>query len=176
MPGLVCTIYISAIAFVFSAACASAKPMPTVPTVDLARFMGKWYVIANIPTFIEKGAHNAIEEYTLTPEGEIDTVFTFRADAFDGKEKRYNPRGFVFNKTTNAEWRMQFVWPFKSEFLISYLDEKYSQTVIARTDRDYVWIMARQPVIAEADYAKIVAFLGAQGYDVSRIQKVPQRW
>lgn len=176
MPGAVRTIFISVTAFLFTAACASTKPMPTVPTVDLPRFMGKWYVIANIPTFIEKGAHNAIEEYTLTPEGEIDTVFTFRADSFEGKEKRYNPRGFIFNKATNAEWRMQFLWPFKSEFLISYLDEKYSQTVIARTDRDYVWIMARQPVIAEADYAKIIAFLREQGYDISRIQKVPQRW
>ena len=34
------------------------KP-PTIPTaapVDLPRFMGDWYVIANIPTFIEKDA------------------------------------------------------------------------------------------------------------------------
>ena len=28
----------------------------TVDYVDLERFMGDWYVIANIPTFIEKGA------------------------------------------------------------------------------------------------------------------------
>jgi apolipoprotein D and lipocalin family protein len=138
--------------------------------------MGKWYVIASIPTYIEKGAHNAIEEYSLTADGEIDTVFTFRADSFEGKEKRYNPRGFVVNTASNAEWRMQFLWPFKSEFLISYLDDKYSQTVIGRTDRDYVWIMARQPGISEADYSKIITFLASHGYDTSRIQKIPQRW
>lgn len=156
--------------------CASKQPMPTVPKVDLPRFMGDWYVIANIPTFIEEGAHNAIENYTLTSDGEIDTVFTFRADAFDGKEKRYNPRGFVVNKETNAEWRMQFVWPFKSEFLISYLDADYTQTVIARTDRDYVWIMARKPVMSDAEYQKIVRFLADNGYDVTRIRRVPQKW
>lgn len=27
------------------------KPMPAVDYVDLERFMGDWYVIANIPTF-----------------------------------------------------------------------------------------------------------------------------
>jgi apolipoprotein D and lipocalin family protein len=150
--------------------------MPTVAKVDLPRFMGKWYVIANIPTFIEKGAHNATEEYSLLSEQEIDTVFTFRADSFDGKEKKYNPRGFVVNRETNAEWRMQFIWPFKSEFLISYLNADYSQTIIARTDRDYVWIMARTPQISEADYNKMVAFLAANGYDTTKIQKVPQRW
>jgi apolipoprotein D and lipocalin family protein len=156
--------------------CASPQPMPTVAKVDLPRFMGKWYVIANIPTFIEKGAHNATEEYSLLSEQEIDTVFTFRADNFDGKEKKYNPRGFVVNQETNAEWRMQFIWPFKSEFLISYLNADYSQTIIARTDRDYVWIMARTPQISEADYNKMVAFLAANGYDTTKIQKVPQRW
>ncbi|MFO1479502.1 MAG: lipocalin family protein [Turneriella sp.] len=156
--------------------CASPQPMPTVAKVDLPRFMGKWYVIANIPTFIEKGAHNATEEYSLTPEQEIDTVFTFRADSFDGKEKKYHPRGFVVNRESNAEWKMQFMWPFKSEFLISYLNADYSQTIIGRTDRDYVWIMARTPQISESDYNKLVTFLAANGYDTSKIQKVPQRW
>ncbi|GAB4444095.1 MAG: lipocalin family protein [Turneriella sp.] len=150
--------------------------MPTVAKVDLPRFMGKWYVIANIPTFIEKGAHNATEEYALVAENEIDTVFTFRADSFDGKEKKYNPRGFVVNRESNAEWKMQFLWPFKSEFLISYLNADYSQTIIARTARDYVWIMARTPQISESDYVKLVAFLAANGYDTAKIQRIPQRW
>jgi len=37
------------------------EPMETVPYVDLERFMGDWYVVANIPTTIEKGAHNAVD-------------------------------------------------------------------------------------------------------------------
>jgi apolipoprotein D and lipocalin family protein len=37
-------------------------------SVDLERFMGDWYVIANIPTFIEKGAHNAVEGYQMVPQ------------------------------------------------------------------------------------------------------------
>jgi len=71
---------------------------------------------------------------------------------------------------------MQFVWPFKSEFLISYLNADYSQTIIGRTKRDYVWIMARTPQISESDYNKLVAFLAANGYDTTKIQRVPQRW
>jgi apolipoprotein D and lipocalin family protein len=48
--------------------------------------------------------------------------------------------------------------------------------VIGRNKRDYVWIMARQPTMPEADYRRIVEFLAAQGYDTTKIQKVPQRW
>ena len=69
--------------------------MKTVEYVDLDRFMGDWYVIANIPTFIEKGAHNAVETYTMNDDGTVDTVFNFRKDSFDGKAKRYNPKGFI---------------------------------------------------------------------------------
>ena len=61
--------------------------MPTVAKVDLPRFMGDWYVIANIPTFIETGAHNAVESYALAEDGSIETTFTFRDGAFDGKRE-----------------------------------------------------------------------------------------
>ena len=61
------------------AACAGSGPeMETVDYVDLERFMGDWYVIANIPTFIEEGAHNAVESYRLDDDGTIATTFTFR--------------------------------------------------------------------------------------------------
>jgi apolipoprotein D and lipocalin family protein len=161
------------------AACASGPsqaPIETVERVDLERFMGDWYVIANIPTFIEKGAHNAIESYKLDPDGSIATTFTFRKDGFDGELKTYTPRGFVEDRRSNAVWGMQFVWPIKGDFRIVWLDEAYSQTVIGRNKRDYVWIMARQPTMPEADYRRIVEFLAAQGYDTTKIQKVPQRW
>ena len=52
----------------------------------------------------------------------------------------------------------------------------YNQTVIARDKRDYVWIMARTPHIADADYQRLLQVVGAQGYNVSLVQKVPQLW
>lgn len=156
-------------------ACQSMPPMETVERVDLDRFMGDWYVIAHIPTFVERDAYNAVERYSLNDDGSIDTVFTFRKGDFDGERKRYNPTGFVRSED-NAEWAMQFLWPFKGEFLVIYLDDDYEQTVIGRTKRDYVWIMAREPEMTDADYEQIVAFLDDRGYDISELREVPQRW
>ena len=152
------------------------EPMPTVHYVDLPRFMGDWYVIANIPTRIERGAHNAVETYRMDDDGTIATTFTFNAGAFDGPRKEYNPRGFVRDTKTNATWGMQFIWPIKAEYLVVYLDEDYTQTVIGRSARDYVWIMARTPEIPEADYQAILRRVGELGYDLSKVQRVPQRW
>jgi apolipoprotein D and lipocalin family protein len=160
------------------AACQSTPtaPMPTVPKVDLQRFMGDWYVIANIPTFIEKGAHNAVESYRLDADGTIATTFTFRDGAFDGKPRRYTPRGFVRDDGSNALWGMQFLWPVKADYRITHLSDDYSQTIISREKRDYVWIMARTPSLPDADYQRLLKIVEAQGYDKSRVQKVPQRW
>jgi apolipoprotein D and lipocalin family protein len=154
---------------------AGPAPMPTVDHVDLERFMGDWHVIANIPTALEKGAHNAVESYRLEDDGTIATTFTFNDGGFDGPRKTYHPRGFVRDRQTNATWGMQFVWPIKAEYLVIYLDEAYTKTVIGRSKRDYVWIMAREPRMADADYREIIRFLESVGYDVSRIQEVPQR-
>ena len=156
--------------------CASKYPeMQTVDKVNLERLMGDWYVIANIPTFVEKGAHNAVESYRLDDDGTIDTTFTFRKGGFDGKRKTYNPRGFIEDES-NALWGMRFIWPFKGDYRIVYLNDDYTQTVIGRQKRDYIWIMARTPEIPEADYERIIEFADSVGYDVSKIQRVPQRW
>lgn len=159
------------------AGCGTTQPsIPTVRGVDIKRFMGDWYVIANIPTFLEMKAHNSVETYRLDTDGTIATTFTFRKGGFDGPLKSYHPRGFIRDTESNAVWDMQFLWPVKSEFLIIYLTEDYSITVIGRSKLDYVWIMARKPAISEADYRKILDFLAGVGYDTGRVVKVPQQW
>ena len=161
----------------FLGACNSQEgDLATVDYVDLERFMGPWYVIANIPTFLEKGAHNAVETYELNDDGTISTRFTFRADSFDGKHKDYNPKGFVLDTDTNARWGMRFIWPIKADYRIVWLDDDYSMTVIARQERDFVWIMARTPTISNADYDRLISFIDSIGYDVSKIERVPQQW
>jgi len=158
-------------------ACASQNPSPIKPVsyVNLNQFMGDWYVIACIPTVIETEAYNAIESYQLEKDGSINTTFVFRKGGFDGPEKRYNPRGFVVENTGNAVWGMQFIWPFKSEFIIAYLDKDYTSTIIARNARDYVWIMARKPFINDSQYQELIKTVTNLGYDVSKLRKVPHQ-
>lgn len=154
--------------------CQSMPPIHTVSQVDLKRFMGDWYVIANIPTFIEKEAYNAVESYRLAEDGSIQTTFTFNKGGYDGPVKTYTPRAFVRDTPSNAVWDMQFVWPFKAEYRIIYLDADYSKTVVGRTKRDYVWIMARTPAIPDHTYQEILRFLEQQGYDIGKVKMVPQ--
>jgi apolipoprotein D and lipocalin family protein len=115
-----------------------------------------------------------VESYRLAEDGTIETTFTFNKGGFDGPLKTYHPRGYIQDKESNAVWGMQFFWPFKAEYRIVFLNEDYTTTVIGRSKRDYVWIMARQPDIPDKDYALILNFLEDQGYDISKVKKVPQ--
>lgn len=168
-------LFITSVMF-FLQACSSTpeKPIPLAKSVDLNRFMGDWYVIANIPTFIEEGAHNAVESYALNEDGSVATTFTFNQDSFDGELKTYKPTGFV-SENDNSEWGMQFIWPIKAEFLIAYLSDDYQHTIIARTARDYLWVMSRSPVISDEHYQDLVQRSVDMGYSREQIQKVPHQ-
>ena len=152
-----------------------APTVPVVRAVELPRFMGAWYVIASIPSYPERDAYDAVESYELKPDGRIQTTFRYRKGSFEAPLKTMHPVGTVVPGRGNAVWGMQFIWPIKAEYVISYLDPGYSETIIARSKRDYAWIMARTPEIPEAAYAADVERLKAMGYDVSKLRKVPQR-
>lgn len=170
MKKILLTCMIAAASF----GCATVTPPPTVPYVDLERFIGDWYVVGGLLTSFEKGAHHAIESYRLDDKGRIQTTFTFRKGGFDGPLKKFTPVGFVHDKKTNAEWRMQFIWPFRAPFLIIYLDEEYQATAIATDSKKYLWIMSRTPQMAERHYDAIIQLATELGFAVDQIVKVPQ--
>lgn len=153
----------------------ASRPLTTVQRVDLQRFMGAWYVIAHIPTWIEKNAYNAVESYRLDADGTIATTFTFNEGGFDGVSRSYRLRGFVRDGASNAVWSMQLLWPIRADYRVMYLTDDYAHVVIGRQRRDYAWIMAREPTIDEAELGRMKALLAKQGYDLSALRLVPQR-
>lgn len=160
-------------------ACASrnvdrSATVPVVQNVDLERYMGPWFVIGAIGLGVEKGAHNAMETYTLQPDGTIATVFRFRADAFDGPLETKVTKAWVDPGTNNAKWRVRTIWPLRQQYLISHLELDYSAVIIARETRDYVWILARNPNMSDAQYAGYLQRIAAMGYDMSRFSRYPQ--
>jgi apolipoprotein D and lipocalin family protein len=165
-----------ALAAAVLAGCGSAPQMPPVAHVDIDRFMGRWYVIAAIPSPPEREAFNAVETYVLRSDGKIQTTFRYRDGAYDGKLKSMHPVGIVQPDTGNAIWGMQFIWPINAEYVIAHLEPDYSAAIVGRSKRDYVWIMARTPVIPEAEYKKMVARVAALGYSLGKLRKVPQQW
>lgn len=161
------------------AACATA-PMKTAPNVDIPRFMGDWYVLAHIPAPAEKDAWNGVETYRLADgtKDVVETTFQFRPGSFEAPLETMRPTGYV-SEDDPAVWGMKFYWwqgPFRFEYLIVHVDPEYRETVIGRSARDYVWVMARTPTLPDADWARLEGIVKEAGYDPAKLRRVPQRW
>jgi len=166
---------LASLALAALAACATGRPtIPPVAEVDLPRFMGDWYVIAHIPSRPERDAYDAVESYRLDTDGRIRTVFRFRQGGFDAPLDTMEPVATVVPGTGNAVWGMQFIWPIKAEYVIVDLAPDYSRTIVGRSKRDYVWLMARTPQLPEPELQAAVDRIRALGYDVSKLRMVPQ--
>jgi apolipoprotein D and lipocalin family protein len=154
--------------------------MKTAPNVDLPRFMGDWYVLAHIPAPAEKDAWNGVESYRLA-EGKkdvVETTFSFRPGSFEAPLEVMRPTGYV-SEDDPAVWGMKFYWwqgPFRFEYLVIHVDPEYRETVIGRSARDYVWVMARTPTVADADWARLEGIVKEAGYDPARLRRLPQKW
>ena len=158
--------------------CAQAKHPPITPvsSVDPPRFMGRWYVIGIIPTRLERGNHNPVETYRLDSKGQVCTWYRYRPGGFQAPVKLLASTGLVQPGTGNAEWKVRFFGLFKAQYLIGWLAPDYSQVMVVRDARDYLWYMARTPSVPDADYQAMLQRAAALGYDTTRIERVPQRW
>ncbi|MDB9868018.1 lipocalin family protein [Pseudomonadales bacterium] len=145
------------------------EPLATVAHVDLDRFMGDWFVVATIPTLFEKGLFNPVEHYARNADGSIKITFSYRRGSLTAPKQQITATGFIQNSVTNATWAMQPFWPIKAEYLVIYLqDDQF--TIIGRSKRDYLWIMARDAHMAPQELAALVDRAVALGYPREKIQ------
>ena len=91
---MIVLIKIFFISIILSGCSMNSTNLKTVDNVNLEDFMGSWYVIAHIPTFIEKSAYNAIESYELNVDGTVATTFTFNKGSLDGPKKNISSKRF----------------------------------------------------------------------------------
>ena len=150
-------------------------PLETVAHVDLRRYVGTWYEIANFPQRFQRGCTATTATYTLRDDGEIDVLNRCREGAVDGPEKSAHGRARVVDRSTNAKLEVSFFRPFWGDYWIIDLADDYSYAVVGHPGRDYLWILARAPSMSDATYDGIVARLRTRGYETSRLVRTLHR-
>jgi apolipoprotein D and lipocalin family protein len=154
---------------------AGLGPLPVQATVDLERYMGKWYVIANIPYSAEKGKVGSYVEYLPRTDGRMDDLYFFRKKDFDAPIQQWSGVAWVIDSSTNARWKAQFIWPFRFDYLILETAPDYSWAMVGHPSRDLAWIFQREASMDPALYQQLLAKFNVLGYEANRIQKVPQK-
>jgi apolipoprotein D and lipocalin family protein len=144
-------------------------PLRTVARVDLERYAGTWYEIAAFPQRFQKGCTASTATYALRADGEVDVVNRCRDGAPDGPERTARGRARVVDRATNATLEVSFFRPFWGDYWVVDLGPAYEYAVVGHPGRDYLWILCRQPSMADQTFQEILGRLRGQGYDTSRL-------
>lgn len=151
-----------------------APPLTSSAVVDLPKYMGRWWVIANIPYFAENGKVATADVYALKPNGRIDNVFAYRK-AFDQPEQKMQAEARVYPGTSNTHWQVRF-WGglIRAQLLILEVSPDYQWAIIGNPDRSLAWVFAREPVMDDAQLKVLSEKFRAYGYDPAELKRVPQ--
>ncbi len=159
-------------------AAVAAEPLALVDTLDLERYQGRWYEIARLPNrFQSQCASDVTADYELIGSdrvrvtnrcrgadgGWIEAQGIARPDASDGRqaalEVRFAPRWLSL---------FPFVW---GDYRVIALDQRYTHALVGSRDRQYLWILARQPDLAGPLVDRLVSQARRQGFDVGSLER-----
>ena len=143
----------------------------TVASLDVERYMGRWYEIARYDHSFERNMEYCKAQYTLLPDGKIlveNSGVDSRTDKFrivDGKAKLGDHPG---------QLRVSFFLFFYSDYNILALDNNYEWALIGSKSPKYLWILARTQRLPEVVLSDILATAQEKGYDTSKLIMVTQ--
>lgn len=154
---------------IFTSCGKSYYPLATVESVDINRYVGKWYEIARAPNKFQKDCLCSIAEYSIIDNETIRVVN--KCLELDGRTiDSVKGKAFVVKNSNNAKLKVQFFWPFRGDYWIIDLDrENYSYAVVGSPDRKYFWILTRSPEMSDQKLNELIEFLKDNKFDVSKI-------
>ncbi|MEO8802741.1 MAG: lipocalin family protein [Rudaea sp.] len=142
-------------------------------SIDLPRYMGTWYVIANIPYFAERGNVASRDVYRLDSDGNVATTYFYRK-SFTKPEKTADSLGIVRPDTHNIYWKIRFFWLFHADYLILDIAPDYSWVLVGQPSRKLAWVLARDAAMEDGLYQSLLQKFHDFGYATTQFKRVAQ--
>jgi apolipoprotein D and lipocalin family protein len=157
-----------------SGALPGAGPLTSVASFEAERYLGLWYEIAKYPVRFEEGLVGITAQYAQRGDGKLLVVNSGREATLDGELDQSEAVAWVPDPEHPARLKVQFFWPFSGDYWVIALDPDYGWAVVGEPKRRYLWILARTPELSAQTYADVLARITELGYDVARLERVPQ--
>lgn len=149
---------------------------PSVPqprkSVDLQRYLGRWYEIARYEQSFQEGCEGVTADYSLRPDGGISVVNRCRKP--DGKMSQARGRAKIVDPATNAKLMVSFFGPFYGDYWILDHGDDYSWSIVGEPSGRYLWILDRDTTPAEAEVRRLMSRASELGYDSSMLLRTVQ--
>ena len=156
----------------------AAPPLATVKDLDLQRYLGTWHQIALIPNWFQRVCvDDTTARYALREDGNIEVVNRCcKKDGSQAEAIGVARRNAHFNSPAILQVRFAPAWlsaiPFVwGDYWVIALADDYRAALVGAPNRKYLWILAREPKLDEAEYQRLVGIAKQQGFDVSTLQR-----
>ncbi|MDG2525283.1 lipocalin family protein [Stenotrophomonas sp. HITSZ_GD] len=148
-----------------------------IPSLDLQRYLGTWYEIARLPMRYEPAnATDVSAHYALDEDGKVNVRNRCRVE---GKVEESVGQATPVD-AGNSKLEVSFLpeglrWiPFtKGDYWVLKLDADYQVALVGTPNREYLWLLARQPQLDAASRLLFLDEARRQGFDLSKLIDTP---
>jgi len=166
-------VFLASIGFAAVAPEGRQKELEVVQSVDLTRYVGRWYEISRLPNkFQKKCADTVTANYTMRANGKIEVINRCRKAS--GEYSTAKGMAKIVDKKTNAKLKVTFFWPFYGDYWILDLGPNYEYAVVGEPSRKYLWVLSRSPRMDEALYQLLLQKMAAKGFNTDRMIRTSQ--
>ena len=150
--------------------CQSSQSTETIPAVrsfQLERYLGTWYEIARLPHKFERGMTDVSAVYKLQENGKVQVV---NSGMKNGKKRSIRGVAHFKGESSVGELRVSFFRPFYGDYRIIALSPDYSCAIVTSSTREYLWILAREKKLPDAELQKLLEQIRKWGFDTSKLE------
>lgn len=153
---------------------ARSKKVDAVKEIDFEQFSGTWYEIARLPNKHEKELVEVTSTFTRTKDGGYAVVNRGYKGSRGGKCTTLKGEVVIPDPKVKGAMKLK-VWWVDIDYRVIHLDQKnYQYAVISSQNKNFLWIMSKQPIMDPEQYKYLVDTIRKQGYKVDKLEKVQQ--
>ena len=145
-----------------------------VQNFELDRYLGKWYEVARLDHRFERGLSEVTAEYSLRDDGEVRVLNSGLSEK-SGEREQAEGRARFAGESDVGFLKVSFFGPFYGSYIVFELDADYQYAFIAGNTTDYLWLLAREPVIDETVRQRFIQRAGELGFDTDELIWVEHR-
>jgi len=157
------------------------QDVQTVSSVNLERYVGKWYEVSRFPNkFQTKCIGDVTAEYQKSDDGRIDVINRCRKANQTFEQATGIAR--IVDTASSAKLKVRFAPAWLSwlpmvwgDYWIIGLAPDYSYAVVGDPGREYLWILSRTPNLPEESFQLALRQAAEQGFDVKKLVKTKQQ-
>lgn len=139
-----------------------------VSSFDVNRYLGTWYEIARLDHSFERGLTQVSATYEKNSDGSI-SVLNRGYDSSHQEWKQAEGRAVFVGEPNKAHLKVSFFGPFYSSYVVFYLEPDYSVALVSGYNKEYFWILARQPSLTDTQLGNCLQRAQEAGFAVDNL-------